>query len=300
MIMRDTASAILDLERALANDTGKKIILLLTGNLGLSDLAAAICTREVFDFRKMIIEARDLLIREANASNVSLYIVNTEGLRTAVDASSNQWVPFADDGNTYWLATETGGRYIPGNSVDEALKVFDSTSSNFYSLGYRPTHGDDGRYHRIKVRMRKSGYNLQYRDGYSSAPLQAQLERALQSQLAVSTMRSAFPISLLTGQTHKEGRRVLVPVTVTIPGDAIHYIADATGSFGRFDVYLSIFRSDGRNLLVQRFTLEVPPAPDPIHYTLPLLLWKRPYNIVIAVRDLLTDTVGVATRAVDF
>ncbi len=101
MTLRDTASAILELERALANDTGKKIILLLTSNLGLTDLAAATCTREVFDFRKAIIEARDLLIREANASNVSLYIINTEGLQTGIDVSSNQRVPFADTGNTY-------------------------------------------------------------------------------------------------------------------------------------------------------------------------------------------------------
>src|SRR2546429_377383 len=97
----------------------------------------------------------------------------------------------------YWIARETGGRLMPGNNVEESLRQFDTGSSNYYSLGYQPKHGDDGKYHRIHVRVKNGHYALQYRDGYSSLPDAQQVER---------TLGSSFGTFMIGGST--------LPVTV--------------------------------------------------------------------------------------
>src|SRR5207245_3621182 len=139
---------------------------LMTGEIPVPNVSVT-CPQYVSEVSAMHAESmlfRDLLIREANASNVNFYVVNTEGLH--VPGWDDKWAD-VDTSTMYWLSRETGGRYFPGNYVDRSLLRFDSISSNFYSLGYSPQHPEDSRYHTISVRVKNHpGYFLQHRDGY--------------------------------------------------------------------------------------------------------------------------------------
>src|SRR5439155_26910893 len=124
----DTHSAIMSALRAFATAGGKKIVLLLTSDSATNDIRPTMMpwSTDPLANEKLTTILRNQLIQEANASNVNLYVINVEGLR---NKNTN-------NGMLYWLARETGGRLMPGNDLRESLQIFDTVSSNFYSLAY--------------------------------------------------------------------------------------------------------------------------------------------------------------------
>src|SRR5204863_5543391 len=176
-------------------------------------------TPEAATIAKTIQGLKDQIIQEANASNVSFYIINPEGLQPA---TNNQAV--------YWLAEQTGGKMMPGNDLKASVRQFDDASSNYYSLGFRPGHDDDGKYHALTVKVTKPGqYKLQHRAGYSSMTVDAQLGRALQSHI-VSTLDtgvSAQPVTLTTEATEPIADRkdvMVVPFSAKFPVSKLQFL----------------------------------------------------------------------------
>jgi hypothetical protein len=205
-----------------------------------------------------------------------------------------------------WLAKETGGAYLPGNRIDQSLVDFDRRSGAFYSLGYVPLHPDDGRYYRLKVNVKHHrDYQLQYRYGYSSAPTDVQIMRAIRSPLGASMQPSSMPMSLIFGQPQYRGIVALIPIKAAMSMESLQYITDGRGSRTRLHVYVSIFDSEGRNLTVAKSFADIAVQPNesasgPMTVTIPALaLAKGTYKVVVAVRDELTDHVGVATKKLD-
>ena len=66
------------------------------------------------------------------------------------------------------LADETGGRAIVSrNDLTGAMKQIVADSSWYYLLAYNSTQAPrDGRFHKIKVRVKRSGANIRSRKGY--------------------------------------------------------------------------------------------------------------------------------------
>ena len=87
------------------------------------------------------------LIRAANDNNTAIYAVDPRGL-------GQQRFP------SIWesVAGDTGGDYYRSNDLDKAFRQVVVESSGFYLLGYAPTDRRlDGRFHKIKVRVKPSG-----------------------------------------------------------------------------------------------------------------------------------------------
>jgi VWFA-related protein len=314
-----TVDAIRDAVRSFAGAPGKKIILLVTGSLGLdagfSPLDAnrnsflsgpAALTQNLQSASWM----RDILIREANASNVSFFILNSEGLSTGTDATDHLPTGPVSNPNQlasmYWLARETGGRLMPGNSPELSLAEFDRASSSFYSLAYKPTHGDDGKYHSIKVRIKKTGYQLQYRTGYSSETVNVQLARAMQSPLASSMQRSSIPINIITGDSSPHDGGVLVPLHARIAAKDLQFVPTAEGPVAKVDMFLTVFDDHGRRVVARRFLNEAHAASgtesngDFVDTRSILIKRGVPYRVVVAVHDQVTDAIGITSKTVRF
>jgi len=325
-----TTEAVRDAIRSFSGAPGRKIILLVTGGLGFDDLSSPLDAGNTsFLGGPNVISSnarganllRDALIREANVSNVSFYIINSEGLSSVgPDASggandnglaSSVSRPIGASGSNdlasmYWLARETGGRLMPGNSPENALTEFDRTSSTFYSLAYKPLHGDDGKYNSIKVRVNRSGYELQYRTGYSSVPVNVQLARAMQSPLAATMQQSTIPVGIVTGGGAPRGNGVAVPLHATVPAKNLQFIPTDKGSIARVDLYVSLFDDRGRRISGNHFTREAhadsgTETKGNFVETHELLLKRGvPYRVVVAVHDEITDAIGIATKTVRF
>jgi VWFA-related protein len=296
------ASALADSVRAFGAIEGRKIILLVTGHLAFDEKTPVMLKGNpgvhIQHFAKVkgrLVNMKDFLIAEANASNTSIYIVSAEALGMRSVSS------------LYWLARMTGGKYLPSNYVRESLADFDKLSASFYALGYRPRHDEDGRYHDIKVRVKgHPSYRLQFRAGYASMTNEEQLVRTLRSFVGATMQAATFPIATTLDAPQYEKSRVVVPLHVSIPMDRIEYLADATGSRGRINLYLSIFDENGRNLALRRIVQEIRLEPNEqtaqrrIVMNVPAVAMTkgRSYRIVIAVRDEITEAVGISVDTV--
>jgi VWFA-related protein len=327
-----TADAIRDAVRSFAGAPGRKIILLVTGSLGLDDTGSPFGANarsavngpaNVAASARFATVMRDVLIREANASNVSFYIVNSEGLSASGGSNAttgSNGLGFASSigrgfaggssnqlATMYWLARETGGRLMSGNSPENSLAEFDRASSTFYSLAYKPAHGEDGKYHSIKVRLKRSGYQLQYRTGYSSVPVSVQLARAMQSPLATTMQESTIPIDIVTGNSANDGAGIVaVPLQATVPAKNLQFIPTEKGSIARVDLYVSVFDDRGRRISGNQLTREAhadngtETAGNFVESRQMVLRRGIPYRIVVAVHDQVTDAIGIASKTVRF
>ena len=320
MLAPSMINSVLQAERALAASEGKKIILLLSSGIPMPSVSV-MCPEyvsQVHALRSETVSLRDYLIREANASNVNFYVIDPRGLLPGFfDSSTDEkWaqqgsgdvfavpdkdIRSADTSTLFWLATETGGHFMPGNFVDQSLREFDTASSNFYSLGYAPRHAEDGRYHKIAVRLtNRRGYSLQHRDGYSNVPNQTQLERALRSPIGVSMLNPTLPVTMTSEQALRNVNHFEVPIRVEVPIDKLQFVSLQGESVGLVDVYVSVFDAGGHNLLLKHFTHRSSHPTEKSaseqrfssldHVKLP----EGTYQIIVVVRDQLSEAVGMS------
>ncbi|MBV9069757.1 MAG: VWA domain-containing protein [Acidobacteria bacterium] len=321
---RYTTPAIIDAARGFASTPGRKIVFLLTGDPGLNDIEKVVQSgdrfivrgvsmgkadksNEVWAAQKIIEDARRAIIHEANASDVSFYIWNVQGLSPAGDVGVYAQ-PVTNTSAVFWLSNQTGGQLVTGNDPAQAVKTFDTVSSNFYSLGYKPTHPDDGKYHAISVRViGKGNYTLAYRSGYSDNSTATQLERAMTSPTAAAMQTGAMPVSLGLGTPATANDLVTVPIEIKVPFRALQFLPSKSGVAANVVVYVSVFNEVGKNLVATRFPLTPgfksgsPDANGMLVYRNAIQIRKgERHRVVVAVRDAITDSVGMATEEVKF
>jgi VWFA-related protein len=309
-----TYTSILDVSRSFATAPGRKIILVLTGGFfdqddALTSLEPSLST----GYNATLAQLRTWLVHEANASDVSISVIDAEGLiPTNVGADSHGpgggVAGSTSPGSFYWIARQTGGQSFTGNFVDKSLRDFETSSSNFYSLAYRPSHPEDGKYHGIVVRLKQPGhYLLSYRSGYSSIPVEDQLDRAMQSLMSVEIQPSSIPVTLTTGAVTAEPRgSVLVPVFAALQAKELQFVPTGDGSVARIDFFVSLFNDDGRLVRTFRTVREAHAAAGSegegkfVESHALRLRKGRPYRIVVAVHDQVSDAVGIKSQTVRF
>ena len=321
-----TYQGILEIARSFANTSGRKIMLLMTGGFGyeespLTSSDPALSMQQNAGQTRI----RSLLVREANASDVSISVIDTEGLTPSnfgADVMTNDLPQSGFGGATfgslntgsspagfYWVARHTGGQNFTGNFVDKSLRDFDLASSNFYSLAYKPSHADDGKYHSITVRLKKPGpYKLSYRSGYSSLPIEEQLDRAMHSAMSVEMQPSSIPVNLTTGpvKAGDAAGSVLVPLYAQVAAKELQFVPGNDGAIARVDFFLSLFTESGHLVRTFRTVREARAKNgtenDGNFIESHALQLKKgaPYRVVVAVHDQVSDAVGIRSTTVRF
>jgi VWFA-related protein len=122
-------------------------------------------------FSQPVSEVRDLY-EAANRSNVAFYPLDPRGLTTdrRVDRGPTAGelmamvLPAREFMRT--LALETGGRTIFGNDVTASLGQVIRDSRAYYLLAYESPHPDDGKFHRVTVRVKRPRAQVFARTGY--------------------------------------------------------------------------------------------------------------------------------------
>jgi VWFA-related protein len=110
------------------------------------------------------------IAQAASRGNVTIYPVDPRGLGTAARGARD---------TLFQLAAESGGRAITDTNDPTAglTRILNDTSA-YYVLGYQPTRlEDDGKYHKIGVKVKRPGVHLLSRQGYW-APSGKELETA--------------------------------------------------------------------------------------------------------------------------
>ncbi len=163
----------------------------------------------------------DHLMREideaANRGNVTIHVIDPRPLGT---------VGFGGDTVLRRLAADTGGRAIVNtNNPIEQLAGVMADASAYYLIGYTPTRRtNDGKFHEIKVRVKRRGVRVTSRRGYwavsekeltaaaeaAATPVNTALTGALSS---LSDSVNTRAVSIWTGFAKADAERTRVMYT---------------------------------------------------------------------------------------
>ena len=153
------------------------------------------------------------LVREAvdaaAQSNTRLYTLDARGLNRGLgfvmdmtpadsDARLLDQMDFGADAMNS-LAVDTGGFVVRNvNDFGRAVARIVDDSSNYYVLGYRPTTAQDGKFHKIAVKVKRSGTAVRARRGYVAvrrADVTTTRDARATPQAAEDVERDAVPSS---------------------------------------------------------------------------------------------------------
>ncbi len=130
-------------------------------------------------------DAFERLTRLANDNNTAIYVLDPRGVTGASSLLQS-------------LAAETGGEHFRNNDLDDALRRVIVQSRAFYLIGYDGSASPkDGRFHEIRVRVKRSGYEVKARRGYW-APSVAEMTRARKAAAIELPQGVADALSQLT------------------------------------------------------------------------------------------------------
>jgi VWFA-related protein len=171
------------------------------------------------------------LIRAASDGHTAIFVADPRGLQV-----NRRMSMFLQS-----LASETGGDALQTNDLGVLVKRAVTQAGAFYLLGYSKDVPMDGRYHEIKVRVKRRGLEVRSRAGYWT-PRAADVAHAKATAAAAEVTPAVAeanarllpvdaprPVDIWIGTTPVDARRTQVTVAWTTrraPPDAEHGPAD--------------------------------------------------------------------------
>jgi VWFA-related protein len=330
MATRRSAIALVEMCRAYSAEEGKKLVILVTGGMERNTSFSAYDSDKDRNMRDMKLETEqilDAMTREANAANFNIYVINakTRGMQALQHDVSNKSAGLTSNGSALYdttgaesvdvsdvdssslkLALGTGGLYMPGGRIDQSFEKIDTETSNFYSLGYHSPHPEDGKYHHIRVVVRRPGVSIRHRDGYMDASVDQRIEQTLRAPMSFPKEKGALRVTLVVGRPDPGAPTLSVPVTVALPMSSLTIIPRDSQFVGRVHVYLSVYDSAGRNVgyhhQIQNVALSSQQfaqlAETNFRYKMKVGLKRGDYTVAITLRDDVTNETGTAVKDV--
>ncbi|MGA7616287.1 MAG: VWA domain-containing protein [Thermoanaerobaculia bacterium] len=322
-----SAKAVIETCRAYSASSGKKILVLVTGGLELNTDFAQYSDdrgdRNMIEMKREMQEVFDAMVKEANAANFSIYVINAAGHQNVApqhdvtnasagtggilgnprDDTFNKFPDVSDpDSAGLTLAEGTGGRYLPSNSVSESIRTIDDESANFYSLAYSPSHQGDGRYHKIEVRVKQPHLNVRNREGYVDLSDEQRLEQSLRSPITFAKEKGTLDVKIKLGTPERNHDKRLVPITASMPVTDITFVPKDAQEVGRVHVYLAIYDEKGDNVGFAHQIQDVSileknmeqTAKGSFKYTMKVALPKGNFTLVVTLRDDVSNEIGTA------
>lgn len=103
------------------------------------------------------------MLKELAASNSQFYTLDTEDLRETIMKDERMM----GGGTMKQISKTTGGKYYGRvHNYEEIMEEIQDVTSSYYVLGYYIGEEWDGKYHRIKVNVKRKGYKVRAQSGY--------------------------------------------------------------------------------------------------------------------------------------
>ncbi|MBZ5557175.1 MAG: VWA domain-containing protein [Acidobacteriia bacterium] len=183
-------------------------------------------------------------VDRANRANVSIYAADMRGLQAMVpggDATQgsrrgtstfsgasqrNQVSSQAASQDTLTtMAEDTGGRaFFDSNTFGQVFDKVVNDTSAYYVLGYSSSNPSrDGRFRRIRVKLKRSDLKVEYRSGYYAPrdfahSTKDDREEQLQDQLISDLSATDLSAFVSTSYFRLGDNRYYVPLSVVVPG----------------------------------------------------------------------------------
>jgi VWFA-related protein len=136
----------------------------------------------------------------ANRGNVTIHVIDPRPLGT---------VGFGGDDILRRIAYDTGGRAIVStNDPEKHLRSVMADASAYYLVGYAPSRKlNDGKFHEIKVKVKRRGVNVTARRGYWAA---SEKELTAAAEAAATPVNTALTTALSAMSESAAGRAVTI------------------------------------------------------------------------------------------
>ncbi|MFQ5721661.1 MAG: VWA domain-containing protein, partial [Candidatus Aminicenantales bacterium] len=145
---------------------GSKHIILFSGGVSNSILYGDILRISGWPFNLGDVTLRTMyekMAKELAASNSSVFPVNTQGLGTAHFKDRSD----LGDYSLHQLAEISGGKYFDNvTSYEQIMAQIQNITSAYYVLGYYVNEKWDGKYHKLKVKVKRKGCKVFGQGGY--------------------------------------------------------------------------------------------------------------------------------------
>lgn len=326
-----TIDALSETVRSLAGLPGRKALLYLSNGVPMtpgSDLfyaqhqkfrdGSALAREVEFNLSRRFQEVTNL----ANANRVAFYTLDAAGLEVgagmdaeyrgrSISADWHSSVRAAHQANMddplRFMAQRTGGMAIlntndVGPGLDKVAAGFDS----YYSLGFSRNMTVDGRYHEIKVRVKRKGLTVRHREGFREKNADTRMKETVEAALRFGRESNPLGIQMsLSSAPETDGEQRRLPLVVRIPLGELLLVPQGDRHIGRVAVYFSALDNDGNLAPVQSvlIPIEIPDAEleEALQKVWPvrqeLLLRSGRQTVAIAVRDELANRASVLTSS---
>ena len=311
-------SALADLRRAvsaLAARSGKRIFLYISSGLELrpgQSFAQALGPSSLQQFEYSVIPEYETVVREANASGVTMYALDARGLATDVDAGEalpTVFNRFFVDANRReamaGFAIETGGDlFEKRNRFKTAIDQIVRDASSFYSIGVTLSNLPKKEAHKIDVAVTRPGVTVRTRRGFvPKSADKATLDR-MEMALLTPDVRGDFSIELSIGPPKPGGAgRRLSPFEVKIPISALTF-RDVNGrKEASFDISMAAVEDNGARSepTLERKTISIEAAKwDPVRAPFYVFAGeaksrKGNHRFGATVKDVATNRFGIGS-----
>lgn len=319
--------ALRDIVNGLAGMPGRKAVLYVSDGLQLivgQDVYQAV--QEKFKDTSALTQAYDYdtsrrfreLTSIANANRVTFYTIDAAGLRSyssisAENQTAGQGV-FIDQiqiqnvqSSIRLMADETGGKAIINtNSFLPGLERIADDFRTYYSLGYSPPHSGDGRYHEIKVKLKKKGLTARNREGYRDKTAETQMNDGTLAALNFPFQSNPLGVDIDFGTpTRRADGFFVVPVAVRIPLGKLVMIPRETENEASARVFVAAQDTQGGVSEVQQAAVPIRVPNDQVAtigqkyytYTLSLLMRAGEQKVAVGLRDDVANTTSFVARS---
>ena len=312
--VESTVSAAAAVLRAIPAPRGRKLFLLLAGDLPFSvgqyvaGYTSNSAERVITDSRLPTGEVLYApLIETANLLSYTLYPVDVGGITTeaasvALDEplEPQQLAALSDSENEvhfglFHLADETGGKAILNTANVEALDRVIVDTASYYWLGfYAIRAGDDAR-HDIRVEVNRPGVQVRARKGFVDLSPAVERDLAVESALLLGAEGVGEPLAVEVGEPKRkrgDRGRMMVPLTLLVPAAALEFraLGEAGPWVAELDLHLAAVDREGGRTEPLRVpvTLTLPTQPGPqtmIRYQAEVELRRLEQRVAVLLHD---------------
>ena len=206
------------------------------------------------------------------------------------------------------MAADTGGRAIfNANDVRPALARMTQDFDRYYSLGFTPRKGADGREHRLEVKVKRRGLQVRHPASYRDKPV---LEQAVDRTLAALFFgggENPLEVALEVGDmTQNPQGGYTVPVRLRIPLGKLFFEHTDEAYNGKLRLLVATQSDKGETSRVRQVQVPITVPKDQAlvafgqHFVYELALQMQPgeQRVAVAVRDEGTALTSFLARGV--
>ena len=291
--------------RSFGNPPGRKVMLLMSGGWPHSPDRWVLDTDFVFDFGRgdRVLEP---IYQTANLLGYTLYPIDTPGIeRQGADASTSGRSRRSDTREyevhqtLRILAQATGGQPFLNNARLTSLDGVIEDTRTYYWLGFTRRWRGDNLTRKVELEVLRPGLRARHRGGFQDMSRQKEVDYIVEGALLFGQLPGRRDLKVEMGKPQKDGRRLLVPLRLFVPLDAVTVLRDQGRYAARLELRIAALDKNGHRSELDTIPFELasprPAAPGQTGVQqVTARVRKQKQDLIVSVHDPLSGAILVS------